>query len=93
MSQSKPGYPRLESMASGEQAIAIGKCSYEEFPECGRVWAARLGARVLEAISSSKSERPVLAFDESFFEISLEPQDAIAGKLIHWLYCQIELMK
>jgi hypothetical protein len=103
MSQSiELGYPRLNTMASDEQAIAIGRCSYEEFPECGRVWAGRLGARILKEVNGPDERLLIiqieeahfwLAFDESSYEISLEPQDPIAGKMIGSLYDQIQLMK
>jgi hypothetical protein len=85
------GYPRLDRMASGELAIVIGKCSYDEFPECARFWASKLGAQVLEAVQGP-DERLLrvqvgagqfyFAFDEFSYEISVEPQDSTAGKMI-----------
>jgi hypothetical protein len=66
MSQSiKPGYPRLNKMASGEQAIPIGKCSYEEFPECADVWADRLGARELRAVNGPDERLPDIQIGEA----------------------------
>jgi hypothetical protein len=98
----EPGYPRLESMASGQQSIAIGKCSYDEFSDCSQVWAASLGAEIIRAIDGPDERLLVvqiehcdfwIAFDEFFHEIRLEPQDLAASKIIPSIYAIISGMK
>lgn len=98
----QPGYPRLESMASGQQSIAIGKCSYDEFFDCSQAWAARLGAHILRAIDGPDERLLIvqiehcdfwIAFDEFIHEISLEPQDLAAGKMIPSIHAIINGMK
>jgi hypothetical protein len=98
----QPGYPRLESMASGQQSIAIGKCSYDEFSDCSQAWAATLGAQIIRAIDGPDTRLLIvqiehcnfwIAFDEFFHEICLEPQDLAAGKIIPSIYMIINGMK
>jgi hypothetical protein len=78
-------------MASGRRFIAIGKCSYDEFPECSKAWADSLGAQVLRAVDGPDERLLVvqierrdfwISFDEFAQEICLEPQDPAAGELI-----------
>ena len=98
----QPGYPRLESMASGQHSIAIGKCSYEDFFDCSQAWAARLGAQIIQAIDGPDTRLLIvqiehcsfwISFDEFFHEICLEPQDMAAGKIIPSIYGLINGMK
>jgi Protein of unknown function (DUF3630) len=98
----QPGYPRLESMASGQRLIAIGKCSYDEFPDCSKAWAASLGAQIIRAIDGPDERLLIvqiehcnfwIAFDEFFHEICLEPQDVTAGEIIPSIYMVINGMK
>ena len=97
-----PGYPRLESMASGQHFIAIGKCSYDEFTDCSKFWAASLEAQIIQAIDGPDERLLIvqiehrnfwIAFDEFFYEICLEPQDAVAGEIIPSIYKIISGMK
>jgi Protein of unknown function (DUF3630) len=98
----KPGYPRLESMASGQQRIAIGKCSYDEFPDCSKAWSVSLGAQIIRAIDGPDERLLIvqiehcnfwIAFDEFSYEICLEPQDLAAGEIIPSIYMVINGMK
>src|SRR5262245_35897934 len=95
-----PDYPQIKTMASGERSIAIAKCSYEEFPDCSRFWAAKLGAQILKSIDGPDQRLLIveierclfwLAFDEFASEISLEPKDSTAGKIIPSIFSAIEL--
>lgn len=98
----QPGYPRLELMASGQHFIAIGKCSYDEFSECSKSWAASLGAQIIQAIDGPDERLLIvqiehcnfwIAFDEFMHEISLEPQDLAAGEIVPSIYKVINGMK
>ena len=98
----QPGYPRLESMASGQQSIAIGKCSYDEFSDCSQTWAARLGAEIIRAVDGPDERLLIvqmeqcnfwIAFDEFSYEICVEPQDPAAGKMIPSIYAVMKGMK
>jgi hypothetical protein len=96
------GYPRLESMASGQHCIAIGKCFYDEFSDCSQSWAASLGAKILRAIDGPDERLLIvqiencnfcITFDEFLYEICLEPQDLAAGEIIPSIYNVINGMK
>jgi Protein of unknown function (DUF3630) len=96
------GYPRLETMASGQESIAIAQCSYDEFSDCAQFWAAKFDAQILQAIDGPDQRLLIiqirqcmfwLAFDEFFNEICLEPQDPSAGKIIPSIYAVINGMK
>ena len=89
-------------MASGTRSIAIGKCSYEEFSDCSKAWAASLGAQIIRA-SDGPDERLLIvqieqcnfwiAFDEFSHEISLEPQDRAADEIMPSIYPLINGMR
>jgi hypothetical protein len=89
-------------MASGQQLIAIGKCSYDEFPDCSKAWAVNLGAQTIRAIDGPDERLLIvqiehrnfwIAFDEFVHEICLEPQDPAAGEIIPSIYTVINGMK
>jgi hypothetical protein len=89
-------------MASGQNSIAIGKCSYDEFTDCSKAWATRLGAQIIQGIDGPDERLLIvqiqhcnfwIAFDEFLNEISLEPQDVAAGEIIPSIYNVISGMK